>query len=82
MLRFFLLDCVLRASVAPEGFALDSSPTATVKSIDPDAFMDQAASDHVLALRVLHAGSVIMTHAVEEMAFCLPWIQYSVDHNG
>jgi hypothetical protein len=39
-------------------------PTATVKSIDPDAFMDQAASDHVLALRVLHAGSIIMTHAV------------------
>ena len=26
--------------------------------------MDQAASDHVLALRVLHAGSIIMTHAV------------------
>ena len=41
-----------------------SNSSATVKSIDPDAFMDQAASDHVLALRVLHAGSVIMTHAV------------------
>jgi hypothetical protein len=28
------------------------SSTATVKSIDPDAFMDQAASDFVLAVRV------------------------------
>jgi hypothetical protein len=26
MLWIFLLDCVLRASVAPKGFALDSSP--------------------------------------------------------
>jgi hypothetical protein len=39
-------------------------PTATVKSIDPAAFMDQASSDYVLAVRVLHAGSIIMTHAV------------------
>src|SRR3954453_421340 len=39
-------------------------PTATVKSIDPAAFMNQAGSDCVLAVRVLHAGSVIMTHAV------------------
>jgi hypothetical protein len=28
--------------------------------------MDQAAIDYVLAVRALHAGSVIMTHAVEE----------------
>jgi hypothetical protein len=41
------------------------SLTATVKSIDPAAFMEKAASDYVLALRVLHAGSIIMTHAVE-----------------
>jgi hypothetical protein len=27
--------------------------------------MDQAGSDYVLAVRVLHAGSIIMTHAVE-----------------
>jgi hypothetical protein len=40
------------------------SLTATVKSIDPAAFMDQAGSDYVLAVRVLHAGSIIMTHAV------------------
>ena len=26
--------------------------------------MDQAASDYVLAVRVLHTGSIIMTHAV------------------
>ena len=26
--------------------------TATVKSIDPDAFMDQAASSYVIAVRV------------------------------
>ena len=26
--------------------------------------MDQAASDYVLAARVLHAGSIVMTHAV------------------
>jgi hypothetical protein len=41
-------------------------PTATVKSIDPAAFMDQAGSDYVLAGRVLHAGSIVMTHAVED----------------
>jgi hypothetical protein len=38
--------------------------TATVKSTDPDAFMDQAASDYVLAVRVRRAGSIIMTHVV------------------
>ena len=27
--------------------------------------MEQAASDYVLAVRVLHAGSIVMTHAVE-----------------
>jgi hypothetical protein len=27
--------------------------------------MDQAAIDYVLAVRALHAGSVIITHAVE-----------------
>jgi hypothetical protein len=35
-----------------------------VKNIDPDVFMEQAASDYVLAVRVLHAGSIVMTHAV------------------
>jgi hypothetical protein len=40
------------------------APTATVKSIDPDAFMDPAASDYVLAVRVRHAGSIVMAHAV------------------
>jgi hypothetical protein len=39
-------------------------PIATVKSIGPAAYMDQAAIDYVLAVRVLHADSVIMTHAV------------------
>jgi hypothetical protein len=39
-------------------------PTATAKSIDLEAFMDQAASDYILAVRVWHAGSIIMTHAV------------------
>jgi hypothetical protein len=39
-------------------------PTATVKSIDLAAFMDQAAIDYVLAVRVLHVSSIIMTHAV------------------
>jgi hypothetical protein len=39
--------------------------TAMVKNIDPDVFMEQAASDYVLAVRVLHAGSIVMTHAVE-----------------
>ncbi len=29
--------------------------TAMVKSIDPDVFMEQAANDYVLAVRVLHA---------------------------
>jgi hypothetical protein len=29
--------------------------TAMVKSVDPDVFMEQAASDYVLAVRVLHA---------------------------
>ena len=43
---------------------MEMGPTATVKSIDSDAFMDQADSDYVLAERVLHAGSIIMTHAV------------------
>ena len=38
--------------------------TATVRSIDPDALMDQAGSDYIRAGRVLHAGSIIMTHAV------------------
>ena len=38
--------------------------TATVKSIDLAAFMDQAAIDYVLAVRVLHVSSIIMTHAV------------------
>src|SRR5215210_1694333 len=38
--------------------------TATVKSIDPAAFMDQAGSDYVLAGRVLHAGSIVLTLAV------------------
>ena len=28
--------------------------------------MEQAASDYVLALRVLHTGSIIMTHAVDD----------------
>jgi hypothetical protein len=41
-----------------------AAPTATVKSIDLAAYMDQAAIDYVLAVRALHAGSVIMTHAV------------------
>jgi hypothetical protein len=31
--------------------------------------MDQAGSDYVLAGRVLHAGSIVMTHAVED-EFC------------
>lgn len=47
-------------------------PTATVKSIDPAAFMDQAASDYVLAVRVLYAGSIIMTHAVRRYDTKLP----------
>ena len=38
--------------------------TATVKSIDPHAFMEQAGSDYVPTVRVWHAGSTIMTHAV------------------
>src|SRR5215208_7585405 len=42
----------------------ESRLTATTKSIDPDAFMDQAANDYILAVRVRHAGSIIMTHAV------------------
>jgi hypothetical protein len=41
-------------------------PTATVKSIDPTASMDQPGSDYVLAVRVLHAGLIIMTHAVSD----------------
>ena len=40
------------------------SITATVKSIELAAFMDQAGSDYVLAERVLHAGSIVLTHAV------------------
>jgi hypothetical protein len=47
----------LRAAIVP-------APTATFKSIDPDAFMDPAASDYVLAVRVRHAGSIVMAHAV------------------
>ena len=43
---------------------VDLHSTATVKSIDLAAYMDQAAIDYVLAVRALHAGSVIMTHAV------------------
>ena len=39
-----------------------------VESIDLAAFMDQAAIDYVLAVRVLHAGSIIVTHAVDEAA--------------
>jgi hypothetical protein len=38
--------------------------TATVKSIDLAAFMEKAAIDYILAVRVLHVGSIIMTHAV------------------
>jgi thiamine monophosphate synthase len=38
--------------------------TATVKSIELAAFMDQAGSDYVLAGRVLHTGSIVLTHAV------------------
>jgi len=38
--------------------------TATVKGIELAAFMDQAGSDYVLAGRVLHAGSIVLTHAV------------------
>jgi hypothetical protein len=37
------------------------------KSIDPAAFMDQAGSDYALAGRVLHAGSIVLTHAVGRM---------------
>src|SRR5215213_6812459 len=40
--------------------------TATVKSIELAAFMDQAGSDYVLAGRVLHTGSIVLTHAVGE----------------
>jgi hypothetical protein len=40
--------------------------TATVKSIELAAFVDQAAIDYVLAVRVLHVSSIIMTHAVRE----------------
>jgi len=54
------------AEVVASEHTVTVSPTATVKSIDPAAFMDQAAIDYVLAVRVLHAGSIIMTHAVEE----------------
>src|SRR5215216_4219970 len=32
--------------------------------------MDQAASDYVLAVRVLHTGSIIMTHAVGHARRC------------
>jgi len=53
------------SGASPEGGGPRSfNPIATVKSIDPAAFMDQAAIDYVLAVRALHAGSVIMTHAV------------------
>jgi hypothetical protein len=38
--------------------------TTIVKSIGPATFMDQAGSDYVLAGRVLHAGSIVLTHAV------------------
>src|SRR5215213_10139958 len=38
--------------------------TATVKSIELAAFMEQAGSDYVLAGRVLHTGSIVLTHAV------------------
>jgi hypothetical protein len=48
--------------------------------------MDQAASDYVLAVRVLHTGSIIMTHAVGDLsgegrgltapAFLLPLFTY------
>jgi hypothetical protein len=43
---------------------LASGITATVKSIDLAAFMDQAAIDYVLAVRVSRVSSIIMTHAV------------------
>src|SRR5215212_8830817 len=38
--------------------------TATVKGIELAAFMDQAGSDYVLAGRVVHTGSIVLTHAV------------------
>jgi hypothetical protein len=56
------------------------SLTATVESIDPAAFTDQAAIDYVLAVRILHAGSVIMTDAVgatETMLFGPFWSPYT-----
>src|SRR5215213_4334265 len=52
-------------SIAP-GFEMHS--TATVKSIELAAFMEQAGSDYVLAGRVLHAGSIVLTHAVASEA--------------
>jgi hypothetical protein len=42
--------------------------TATVKSIDLAAFMDHTAIDYVLAVRILHAGSVIMTDGVMDIS--------------
>jgi hypothetical protein len=42
----------------------EQATTATVKSIDLAAFMDQAAIDYVLAVRVSYVSSIIMTHAV------------------
>jgi hypothetical protein len=46
---------------------MSSAYTATVKSIDLAAFMEQAAIDYVLAERVLHVSSIIMTHAVSSL---------------
>src|SRR5215218_5424349 len=43
---------------------VEFTTTATVKSIELAAFMDQAGSDSVLAGRVLHTGSIVLTHAV------------------
>jgi hypothetical protein len=46
--------------------------------------MNQAGSDCVLAVQVLHAGSIIMTHAVEQdrNALLSHYAQVAVEHLG
>ena len=58
------LPMVAVEDLAYAAWPISHPPTATVKSIELAAFMDQAGSDHVLAVRVSHAGSIIMTLAV------------------
>jgi hypothetical protein len=61
-----------------------SHPTATVKSIEPAVFMDQAGSNYVLAGRVLHVGSIIMTYAVERTSTCryVAYLSRNLGHSG